>query len=248
MAPVWLDPWPPVGMCLLPAQLPLLQLFKAGCCCVPHSGQVMEWMEVTETFASISLPGHLHTQESLSFVVTFPFHPTNMVIATYPKSGEGWWGRGTGMGPRWMWGSVGQGWGPPGWAGGHGQALLHSPWLASSTRSCLRAWEVAGLGASPSPGKTPPGPHSPAATGPLWAQCRGPPAPDMGPFPKTHCPVGGGSYPLSCLSPVLSPAPSWCQWWGLWGSHMALPCATLCCAEPCRAKSCHAEPSNVELG
>uniref|UniRef100_A0A8C0BNS7 Uncharacterized protein n=1 Tax=Buteo japonicus TaxID=224669 RepID=A0A8C0BNS7_9AVES len=54
----------------------------------------MDRMEVTETFAGISLPGHLHTQESLGFAVTFPFRPTDVVIATYPKSGEGRRGEG----------------------------------------------------------------------------------------------------------------------------------------------------------
>lgn len=58
----------------------------------------MERLEVTETFAGIALPGHLHTKESLQFATTFPFRDTDVVIVTYPKSGERCRGGGTGMG------------------------------------------------------------------------------------------------------------------------------------------------------
>lgn len=43
---------------------------------------------MTETFAGMSLPGHLHTQESLRFASSFQFRDTDVVIATYPKSGK----------------------------------------------------------------------------------------------------------------------------------------------------------------
>lgn len=42
---------------------------------------------VMETFHGIKFPGLLHTQESLELAVKFPFQDTDIIIATYPKSG-----------------------------------------------------------------------------------------------------------------------------------------------------------------
>ncbi|KAL2300090.1 hypothetical protein Nmel_012050 [Mimus melanotis] len=78
----------------------------------------MERMKVTETFEGISLPGHLHTQESLGFAAAFTFRPTDVLIATYPKSGEGMGGHGDSEGTRQDRA------GTSGWSGG---ALLELP-------------------------------------------------------------------------------------------------------------------------
>ncbi|XP_043937784.1 sulfotransferase 2B1-like [Protopterus annectens] len=51
---------------------------------------MMERMNVTESFHGIVFPGHLHTEKSLRFAEDFHFEDTDIVIATYPKSGTTW--------------------------------------------------------------------------------------------------------------------------------------------------------------
>lgn len=87
----------------------------------------MERLEVTETFAGIALPGHLHTAESLQFATSFPFRDTDVVIVTYPKSGEWHWvGRG--------WDGMGGSDTQPSLLGGPGAACVARSW-ASPTQS-----------------------------------------------------------------------------------------------------------------
>lgn len=41
-----------------------------------------------ESFGGVLFPGGLHTQESLKLAMGFPFQETDVLIVSYPKSGE----------------------------------------------------------------------------------------------------------------------------------------------------------------
>lgn len=47
-----------------------------------------ERMNITEIFDGIRYPGYLHTQESLKAACSFQFQDTDILLVTFPKSGE----------------------------------------------------------------------------------------------------------------------------------------------------------------
>lgn len=48
-----------------------------------------ERMNTTEVFDGIRFPGFMHTPESLKMACSFQFQDTDVLLVTFPKSGEG---------------------------------------------------------------------------------------------------------------------------------------------------------------